>query len=193
MVLGSTLGMSHLSNSIPISRSIQGNAFSWPTATSTVVAGDVLIRLASRNQIAPALGVEFGFHLLENHTGQAAVLVGELFRHQEIEDRDILVHGVLLFPGGRLHLLEARAHHHLHILAAEAADERQQSMAVLPPPSTITRLPILLMWPKETEDSQSIPMWIVGRCLLAARNFEITPRGAPEPTKIASQPSASSA
>ena len=35
MVLGSTLGMSHLSNSMPQSRSIQGNAFSWPTATST--------------------------------------------------------------------------------------------------------------------------------------------------------------
>ena len=36
MVLGSTLGMSHLaSNSMPMSRSIQGNAFSWPTATST--------------------------------------------------------------------------------------------------------------------------------------------------------------
>jgi hypothetical protein len=28
--------------------------------------------------------------------------------------------------------------------------ERQQSIAVLPPPSTITRLPILSMWPNET-------------------------------------------
>ena len=35
MVLGSTFGMSHLSNSMPMSRSIQGKAFSWPTATST--------------------------------------------------------------------------------------------------------------------------------------------------------------
>ncbi len=35
MVFGSTLGMSHLSNSMPMSRSIQGKAFSWPTATST--------------------------------------------------------------------------------------------------------------------------------------------------------------
>ena len=31
------------------------------------------------------------------------------------------MHGVLLFPGGRLHLLEAGAHDHLHVLAAEAA------------------------------------------------------------------------
>ena len=35
IVLVSTFGMSHWSNSIPISRSIHGNAFSWPTATST--------------------------------------------------------------------------------------------------------------------------------------------------------------
>src|ERR1700748_349354 len=35
MVVVSTMGMSHLSNWIPISRSIQGKEFSWPTATST--------------------------------------------------------------------------------------------------------------------------------------------------------------
>ena len=39
MVLGSTFGMSHLSNSMPMSRSIQGKAFSWPTATSTSSQG----------------------------------------------------------------------------------------------------------------------------------------------------------
>ena len=39
MVVVSTLGMSHLSNSMPASRSIQGNAFSWPTATSTSSQG----------------------------------------------------------------------------------------------------------------------------------------------------------
>ena len=31
------------------------------------------------------------------------------------------MHGVLLLPGGRLHLLEAGAHHDLHVLAAEPA------------------------------------------------------------------------
>src|SRR5205823_4136153 len=36
---------------------------------------------------------------------------------------------------------------------------RQQSIAVLPPPSTITRLPILSVWPNDTEDSQSMPIW----------------------------------
>ena len=86
-----------------------------------VVAGEVLIGLAGRNEVAPALGVVFGLHLLEHDAGEAAVLVGELLRHEEIEDRDVLVHGVLLFPGGRLHLLEAGAHDDLHVLAAEAA------------------------------------------------------------------------
>ncbi len=36
--------------------------------------------------------------------------------------------------------------------------ERQQSMAVLPPPSTMTRLPMLSTWPKEIDDSQSMPI-----------------------------------
>ena len=35
----STFGMSHSSNSMPQSRSIQGKAFSWPTATSTSSQG----------------------------------------------------------------------------------------------------------------------------------------------------------
>jgi len=79
------------------------------------------MRFAGRNEVAPALGVVFGLHLLEQHAGEAAVLVGELFRHEEIQDRDVFVHGVLLFPGRRLHFLEARAHDHFHILAAETA------------------------------------------------------------------------
>src|SRR5271167_845278 len=40
---------------------------------------------------------------------------------------------------------------------------RQQSMAVLPPPSTITRRPIFSTWPKETLESQSMPMWMFAR------------------------------
>src|SRR5580700_6493096 len=86
-----------------------------------VVAGKVLIRLAGRYQIAAAFGVAHRLDLFEDDTGQLAVVVGEFLGHQEIEDRDILVHGVLLFPGGRLHLLEAGAHDHLDVLAAEPA------------------------------------------------------------------------
>ncbi len=65
-------------------------------------------------------------------------------------------------------------------------DERQQSIAVLPPPSTITRLPILVMWPKETLDSQSMPMWMLATASWRPGISRSRPRGAPEPTKIAS-------
>ena len=49
---------------------------------------------------------------------------------------------------------------------------RQQSIAVLPPPSTITRLPIFSMWPNETLESQSMPIWMLAGCFLAAGNVE---------------------
>ena len=73
------------------------------------------------HQIAPALGVVFGLHLLEGDAGELAIVVGEGVRHHEIEDRNVLVQGVLLFPGARLHLLEAGTHDHLDVLAAETA------------------------------------------------------------------------
>ena len=39
IVSGSTTGQSHLLNSMPISRSIQGNALSWPMASITSSQG----------------------------------------------------------------------------------------------------------------------------------------------------------
>ena len=120
-VTWSTTGMSHSSNSRPMSRSIQGKAFSWPTATSTSSHSIVLVRLAGRDQLAAALVVVLGADLLEHHAGQLAVLVGECLGHQEVEDRDVLVHRVFLLPGRRLHLLEAGADDHLDVLAAQAA------------------------------------------------------------------------
>ena len=80
-----------------------------------------------------------------------------------------------------------------HLLAAERRAERQQSMAVLPPPSTTTRLPILVVWPNDTEDSQSMPIWMFLAASLRPGMSRSRPRGAPEPTKIASKSSASSA
>src|SRR5262249_44584406 len=69
----------------------------------------------------PALGVVFGLHLLEGDAGELAVLMHEGNRHHEIEDRNILMHGVFLLPGRSLHLLEAGAHDHPDVLATEAA------------------------------------------------------------------------
>ena len=65
-------------------------------------------------------------------------------------------------------------------------DERQQSIAVLPPPSTITRLPIFVVWPNETLESQSMPMWMLAAASLRPGMSRSRPRGAPQPTKIAS-------
>ena len=121
MVAGSTLGMSHLSNSMPMSRSIQGKAFSCPTATSTSSHGKKLVRLAGRHEIAAALFVAHGLDFLEQTPVSLPFVVGEFLRHQVIEDRDALMHGVVLLPGRRLHLLEAGAHDDLDVLAAEPA------------------------------------------------------------------------
>jgi hypothetical protein len=63
---------------------------------------------------------------------------------------------------------------------------RQQSMAVLPPPSTMTRLPILLMWPKDTLDSQSMPIWMRAAASRRPGMSRSRPRGAPVPMKTAS-------
>ena len=64
--------------------------------------------------------------------------------------------------------------------------ERQQSIAVLPPPSTITRWPMLVTWPKETEASQSMPMWMLAAASWRPGRSRSRPRGAPQPTKMAS-------
>src|SRR4029078_8983841 len=86
-----------------------------------IVAREVLLRLAGRNELAPAFGVVLGLHLLEDDAGELAVFVREFLRHEEIMDRDALVHGVFLFPRRRLHFFEAGAHHHVDVLAAEPA------------------------------------------------------------------------
>src|SRR6516165_3098008 len=60
-----------------------------------IIAGKMLVRIAGWNERAPSLAIEFGPDLLEQDAGETAILVGEFFRYQEIEDRDVFVHGVL--------------------------------------------------------------------------------------------------
>jgi hypothetical protein len=74
MVFSSTTGMPHLSNSMPMSRSIQGKAFSWPTATSTSSHSKCCVGLAGRHQAAAALVVVDGLDLLEGHAGEPAAV-----------------------------------------------------------------------------------------------------------------------
>ena len=113
--------MSHLSNSRPMSRSIHGNAFSWPTATSTSSHSMCTSGSPVGTRLRRPLASRLGLDLLEQHAGELAVLVGEFLRHHEVQDRDAFAHGVVFFPRRGLHLLEAGAHDDLHILAAEAA------------------------------------------------------------------------
>ncbi len=63
---------------------------------------------------------------------------------------------------------------------------RQQSMAVLPPPSTSTRLPIAVVCSKATLDNQSMPRRCSPRASSRPGRFRPLPRGAPVPTNTAS-------
>src|SRR5262249_52776007 len=63
----------------------------------------------------------FSLHLLEGDADQLAAYMLEFHRHHEIEDRNVLMHGVFLLPGRSLHLLKTGAHDHLDVRAAETA------------------------------------------------------------------------
>ena len=65
---------------------------------------------------------------------------------------------------------------------------RQQSMAVLPTPMMSTRSPIFSMWPKATDSSQAMPMWMLAAAASRPGRFSSLPLGAPEPTNTASKP-----
>ena len=64
---------------------------------------------------------------------------------------------------------------------------RQQSMAVLPPPKTITFFPIFLVCSNATLASHSIPIWILASAsFLPGSLGRSLPLGAPVPINTAS-------
>ena len=65
---------------------------------------------------------------------------------------------------------------------------RQQSIAVLPTPMMSTRLPTLSMWPKATDSSQAMPIWMFAAPASRPGSVSSLPFGAPEPTNTASKP-----
>src|SRR5690606_20200015 len=77
--------------------------------------------LAGGHQGATAIVVVYRLHLLEPHAHQLVVLDDKLLGHVVVDDGDVLVHGVFLFPGRRLHVGEGTAHDNLDVVAAEAA------------------------------------------------------------------------
>jgi hypothetical protein len=104
---------------MPMSRSIHGNGILLAHRHQHIIAFEMMIRLAGRNEIAPALCILLGFDPLEDHAGELAVRVYELLGHKVVEDRDIFPDRVLLLPWRRLHLLETGADDHLHIVTAK--------------------------------------------------------------------------
>ena len=84
-----------------------------------VVALDEDVGLAGRDELAAPVDVFLRRNLLEHDAREFAVPVREFLWHEEVQDRDALVHGILLLPGRRLHLLEPGTDDHLDVLAAE--------------------------------------------------------------------------
>jgi len=116
----------------------------------------------------------------------------KLLRHHEIQDRDILVHASSFSQGGRLHLLEAGADDNLHFVAAKAtrrAAAVHGSVAAAEHDDTLADLADVAEGDGESQ-SMRYGYWPPLPC---GRDLEIAAARAPEPTKIASQPSASSA
>ena len=99
-------------------------------------------RLAGGLQRTAAFVVVLRLDLLEAHSGQAAVVVQERFGHQIVQDRDAFVHRVLFSHGDAFISSKPERTITLTSSPPRRLDVRQQSIAVLPPPSTITRLPI---------------------------------------------------
>ena len=121
------------------------------------------------------------------HAGQPAALVRELQRHEVVVDRDALVHRVFLFP--RQTPSSRRSPERTTTCTSSPPSRRelrQQSIAVLPPPSTTTRLPIRVVWPNDTDDSQSMPIWMLAAASLRPGMSRSRPRGAPLPMNTAS-------
>ena len=117
----STTGMSHSSKAEAEIALDPRERVLLPDGHQHVVAREVHVGLAGGHELpAPAL-VALRRHLLEGDAGELAALVRDRLRHQEVVDGDALVRGVLLLPRRRLHLVEAGAHHHVHVLPAQPA------------------------------------------------------------------------
>src|ERR1700683_3559230 len=86
-----------------------------------IIAREMFIGFAGGDEFAAPLGIAYRFHLLKNHPRELAALVGDFLWHEVIEGRDVLVHGVFLFPGRRFHFLETGADDHFDVFAAEPA------------------------------------------------------------------------
>ena len=190
MVTLSTTGMPHLSNSMPMSFSIQGNAFSWPTAISTSSHGTSSsgspVGTSDRCPLSSYTALTFSKVMPVSLPPLCSKVLGTMKLRIGMPSciASSFSHGEAFISSKPERTMT------LTSSPPRRREERQQSIAVLPPPSTITRRPIFSIWPNETEDSQSMPMWMFFAASLRPGMSRLRPRGAPVPTNTASYPSA---
>src|SRR5262249_13551744 len=103
------------------------------------------VTLAGPQQRAPALSITLRPHLLEEHPGEAIVLVGKGFRHHAIEGRKAPRIASPFYHREAFISSKPERTTRGTSVPPSRREERQQSIAVLPPPSTITRLPMELI------------------------------------------------
>ena len=132
-----------------------GNAFSWPMARITSSAGKKKMSI-----VFEFFGLSVPLQALEIHAGQLPVLDHETLRRVIDQDLDAFFFGILQLPGRSFEESARPPRHHFDIFATEPADDRQQSMAVLPTPMISTFSPTESMWPKAMDSSQSMPIWM---------------------------------
>ena len=173
MVLGVDLRHAPASNSRPISRSIQGKAFSWPTATSTSSHCMIDVRLAGGTSLRRPLS-SYSAATFSNVTPvELAVVVRNSLGTRKLRIGMPSCIASSFSQGDAFISSKPQRTTTLTSSPPRRRDVRQQSIAVLPPPSTITRLPMLVMWPNDTLRQPVDADMDVGGGFLAAGDVEV--------------------
>ncbi len=189
-VVRSTSGQSHSLNSMPMSRSIHGNALSWPIARMTSSQGMVTSPTDLPRSMRPFSSMLYSIwsnfmptslpSSTTNSFGEWLTTISTFSSSASSSSQS----EALKKPRG----LRAMT---LTSFAPSLSEVRQQSIAVLPTPMISTFSPIDSVCSKATDSSQSMPMWTLAVSCRPGSSSSL-PRGAPVPTKIASKPPLSS-
>jgi hypothetical protein len=156
-VVLSTIGMSHLPNSMPAFRSMYGKALSCPMASTTVSHGMMVRPITSWCSLpsvstdwnwSNSIPVSVPFSMTKRTGWRFSTISMPSSSASSSSQGDALKY---------LRVLRAMT---FTSSAPRRLAERQQSMAVLPTPMISTRLPTDVMCPKWTDSSQSMPMKI---------------------------------
>ena len=168
-VTGSTAGKPLRSKCTPASLSIQGNAFSWPTAMRTsshsIRTSGSPVGTRRRRPRSSFAAVIFSNTTPVRRPASCMKAFGAWKFRIATPSRI-----ASSFSQGEA-FISANPERTTTLTSAPPRRRavRQQSMAVLPPPSTTTRRPIEEIWPNDTLDSQSMPIWMFWRRFARAR------------------------